>query len=61
MASRRPPPFRYYVYVLGTIWAVIGIMFALWSLIADGPGPLVIVPVFAAVTIAGVVAVRTQT
>ena len=57
---RRPPPFRFYVYVLGTIWAVIGIMFALWSLIADGPGPLVIVPVFAAVTIAGVVAVRTQ-
>jgi len=57
---RRAPPFRFYVYVLGTIWAVIGIMFALWGLIADGPGPLVIVPVFAAVTIAGVVAVRTQ-
>ena len=57
---RRPPPFRYYVYVLGTIWAVIGIMFALWGLAADGPGWLVIVPVFAAVTIAGVVAVRTQ-
>jgi len=57
---RRPPPFRFYVYVLGTIWAVIGIMFALWGLVAGGPGPLVIVPVFAAVTIAGVVAVRTQ-
>jgi len=57
---RRPPPFRFYVYVLGTIWAVIGIMFALWGLVADGPGPLVIVAVFAAVTLAGVVAVRTQ-
>ncbi|MDP2675322.1 MAG: hypothetical protein Q8Q00_10500 [Dehalococcoidia bacterium] len=60
MASRRPPPFRYYVYVLGAIWAVIGIMLALWGLIADGPGPLVIVPVFVVVTIADVVAVRTQ-
>ena len=60
MASKRPPPFRYYVYVFGTIWAVIGIMFAFWGLVADGPGPLVIVPVFAAVTIAAVVAVHTQ-
>ena len=57
---RRPPPLRYYVYVLGTIWAVTGIMFALSGIIADGPGWLVIVPVFAAVTIVGVVAVRTQ-
>ena len=57
---RRPPPLRFYAYVLGTVWAVIGIMFAAWALAAGGPGWLVIVPVFAAVTIAGVVAVRTQ-
>ncbi len=57
---RRPPPFRYYAYVLLTVWAVMAIMFSLWALVADGPGLLVIVPVFTAVTIAGVVAVRTQ-
>lgn len=60
MPSKRPPPLRYYVYVLGTIWAVFAIMLSVWGLIADGPGPLVILPVIAVVTVAGVVAVRTQ-
>lgn len=60
MPSNRPPPIRYYVYVLSTIWAVIAIMLSVWGLIADGPGLLVSLPVIAVVTVAGVVAVRTQ-
>lgn len=57
---RRRAPLRHYLYVLGTIWAVMAIMFVLWGLIADGPGPVVIVPVLVIVTIAGVVAVWSQ-
>lgn len=57
---RRSPPLRHYLYVRVTIWAVVAIMFALWALIADGPGPLVAVPVLVAVTIAGIVSVKTQ-
>jgi hypothetical protein len=51
---------RYYLYVLTTVWLVMAIMFVLWGLIADGPGLVVIVPVVAIVTIAGIVSVWSQ-
>jgi hypothetical protein len=40
----RLPPLRYFLYVLVTVNAVMAAIFLGWSLVASGPGLLVILP-----------------
>lgn len=43
--KNRLPPIRYFVYVLGTVNAVIAGLYVVWALAIGGPGLQVIVPV----------------
>ena len=43
--TRKMPPFRYFVYVLGTVNAVMAAFYAAWALAIGGPGLEVIIPV----------------
>jgi hypothetical protein len=45
------PPLRYFVYVLGTVNAVMAVLFVAWALAAGDPGPEVIIPVILVVSI----------
>ena len=45
------PPSRYFVYVLGTVGAVMAAIYGAWALAMDGPGLEVIIPVTTVVLI----------
>ena len=45
------PPFRYFVYVLGTVNAIMAAIYGAWALAMNGPGLEIIIPVTAVVSI----------
>jgi len=48
---KRLPPFRYFVYVLGTVNAVMAAFYGAWALAIGGPGLQVIIPVTVVVSV----------
>ena len=58
---RHRPPLRHYVYVMPTIWLIMGMVILLLGLAFSSMGLAVILPVMLVSTIAGIVAVYTQT
>ncbi len=61
IVMRRMPPLRNFAYVLPTVWLILAGVLFLLSLAFSSIGLEVIVPVLAVGTIAGIVAVYTQT
>ena len=49
--KRRWPPFRYFLYVLGTVTAVMAAIYLVWALAIGGPGLEIIIPVMLVVSI----------
>ena len=58
---RHRPPLRHYFYVMPTIWLIMGMVILLLGLAFSSMGLAVILPVMLVSTIAGIVAVYTQT
>ncbi len=53
-------PLRYYVYVLVTVWAVFGAIYALAGLAGEWMGLEIALPVFAVVTVVAVITTTVQ-